>query len=146
MKTQASASSAASHLGEVRLNPGTPPKGTMRSILLVDDEDYMLALLKEIVQMLGYRPVTAASGSQALERLAAHSVDLVITDMNMPGMSGLELLSRVRQAKPQVPVVLISGYGLEHAAMAARKHQADGFIGKPFHLEELRHCIERHLK
>jgi CheY-like chemotaxis protein len=112
----------------------------------VDDEDYMLALLKEIVQMLGYRPVTAASGNQALERLSSGAVDLVITDMNMPGMSGLELMSRVKQTTPQMPVVLISGYGLEHAAMTARKHHADGFIGKPFHLEDLRHCIEQHLK
>jgi DNA-binding NtrC family response regulator len=112
----------------------------------VDDEEYMLSLLKEIVQMLGYCALTAMNGLQALEKLASQPVDLVITDMNMPGMSGLELMSQVRRSRPHLPVILISGYGVEHAAIAARKHKADGFIGKPFHLEDLRACIEKNLK
>jgi DNA-binding NtrC family response regulator len=112
----------------------------------VDDEEYMLSLLKEIVQMLGYCAVTAMNGLQALEKLATQPVDMVITDMNMPGMSGLELMTQVRRTMPKLPVVLISGYGVEHAAIAARKHKADGFIGKPFRLEDLRACIEKNLK
>lgn len=139
-------SPAASRSEGTRTKSTSSAKASRRSILLVDDEDYMLALLKEIVQMLGHRALTAASGAQALEKIASGSVDLVITDMNMPGMSGLELMAQVRQMKPQLPVVLISGYGVEHAAIAARKHRADGFIGKPFHLEDLRLCIEQHLK
>jgi CheY-like chemotaxis protein len=124
----------------------TPPKDCLRYILVVDDEDYMLSLLKEIVQVLGYCAVTAMNGDQALEKLASHAVDMVITDMNMPGMSGLELMSQVRRTRPHLPVVLISGYGVEHAALAALKHKADGFIGKPFRVEDLRACIEKNLK
>jgi CheY-like chemotaxis protein len=144
MKT--ASSPPASRPDQARIKLTSRARSSSRSILLVDDEEYMLSLLKEIVQMLGHRAVTALSGAQALEKLTVSSIDLVITDLNMPGMSGLELMSRVKQTRPQVPVVLISGYGVEHAARTARKHHADGFIGKPFHLEDLRLCIEEHLK
>ena len=114
-----------------------------RHVLIVDDEDYILVLMEEVLRILGYQPLTAANAKQALQILAMQPVDLVITDMEMPGISGIHLLQQVKQAHPSVPVVLITGYGLERAARIAEECGADGFLGKPFHIEDLRFCISR---
>ncbi len=143
MKTSTASSFTLPACSSTSPNPAKPASARRRSILVVDDEEYMLSLLREILQTLGYRPLTAANGSQALELLSTAPVDLVITDIHMPGISGLELLQRVKLKQPQTPVVLITGFGVERAARAARDHHADGFLGKPFHIEELRLCIDR---
>jgi len=131
------------------IGPAIPPpaaapvKQITRNILVVDDEEYMLSLLREVIRTLGFHPVTATNGLQALNKLSTQAIDLVITDINMPGMSGIELLKKVKRQLPRIPVVLITGYGKERAAEAAREFRADGFIGKPFHIEELRFCIDQ---
>jgi CheY-like chemotaxis protein len=114
-----------------------------RSILVVDDESYILVLMGEVLSILGYRPLTAAKAADALQTLAQQAVDLVITDMEMPGMSGISLVQQIKQTYPALPVVLITGYGPERAARVAEECGADGFLGKPFHIEELRFCISR---
>jgi two-component system NtrC family response regulator len=114
-----------------------------RHILVVDDEDYILVLMEEVLRILGYQPLTAANVKQALQILALQPIDLIITDMEMPGMSGIHLLQQVKETHPSIPVVLITGYGLERAARIAEECGADGFLGKPFHIEELRFCISR---
>lgn len=114
-----------------------------RHVLIVDDEDYILVLLEEVLRILGYQPLAAANAKQALQILAMQPVDLVITDMEMPGMSGISLLHQVKESHPSIPVVLITGYGLERAARIAEECGADGFLGKPFHIEDLRFCISR---
>jgi len=114
-----------------------------RHVLIVDDEDYILVLMEEVLRILGYHPLAAANAKQALQILAMQPVDLVITDMEMPGISGISLLQQVKQTHPSVPVVLITGYGLERAARIAEECGADGFLGKPFHIEDLRFCISR---
>jgi len=114
-----------------------------RHILIVDDEDYILALMEEVLRILGYQPLAAANAKQALQILAMQPVDLVITDMEMPGVSGINLLQQVKQTHPSIPVVLITGYGPERAARVAEECGADGFLGKPFHIEDLRFCISR---
>lgn len=124
--------------------PLAPAKAqAVQSILVVDDEEYMLSLLRDIIESLGFRSVIASNGKQALKQLSRQDVNLVITDINMPGMTGIELLKEVKNQQPHIPVILITGYGKERAAEAAKRHQADGFIGKPFHIEELRLCIDR---
>lgn len=115
-------------------------------ILLVDDEESMLTLLKEVVQLLGYDPITAADGALALRCFDESRVDLVITDINMPGISGLELLRQVKKQNPDVPVVLITGLSSNRFRDAAREYHADGFLSKPFRIDDLRNCIQRLVK
>ncbi|MFH1863222.1 MAG: response regulator [bacterium] len=114
-----------------------------RRILVVDDEEHMLSLLRDVVASLGYTPVSASNGIQALEQITSQNIDLVITDINMPEMSGITLLEEIKHKWPSIPVILITGYGKERAAAAAKKHNADGFIGKPFQINELHRWIQQ---
>lgn len=137
--------SSCSSLHQAQKKPA-PSKSRRPNVLVVDDEDYILVLLEEVLQVLGYRPLTASNAAAALDIIASNCVDLVITDMDMPGMSGMELLQKVKGVNPQLPIIFITGYGVDRAARAAQEYGADGFLGKPFHIEDLRRCISRLLK
>jgi CheY-like chemotaxis protein len=92
-------------------------------ILLVDDNPNGLAARRTVLEELGHRIVTAASGHDALDQFAAHKFDLVVTDYKMPRMDGLELISRLRKLATGLPIVLISGYvdtlGMNEASTGA---------------------------
>jgi CheY-like chemotaxis protein len=95
-------------------------------ILCVDDEELPLTLRKLVLEKHGFQVVTARSADTAMLMLAAHSVALVLTDQLMPGGNGTDLAKRVKQAKPDVPVVLISGVN----EMPKDASAADLFISK----------------
>lgn len=78
-------------------------------ILCVDDEQIPLTLRKSVLEKLGYSVLTANSGTEALEQLQRQHVDLVLTDMLMPGLSGAELAREIKQRLPQLPIILFSG-------------------------------------
>ena len=78
-------------------------------ILCVDDEQIPLVLRKTVLEKLGYSVVTANSGAEALEQLQRQHVDLVLTDMLMPGLSGAELAREIKQRMPKLPIILFSG-------------------------------------
>jgi CheY-like chemotaxis protein len=98
------------------------PKPSVR-ILLVDDNSHGLCARKTILEQLGYAVVAKSCPHQAVECFDSEHFDLVITDFRMPGMDGSQLISRIRTARPQVPVVLISGFadmlGLTEATTGA---------------------------
>jgi len=84
----------------------------MSTILLVDDDALAAMGTADLIEDLGHTVITAQSGAQALEVIAARpDVDLVITDQSMPGMTGVELAAALRERRPELPVVLASGYG-----------------------------------
>ena len=107
------------------------------SILIVDDEKDMRTGLEHYFRLKKFETYTAESGEKALENLAAHQVDLVITDMAMPGMDGLELLHRIKAAIPGLPVIIITGVGTVDSAVAAMNGGAYHFISKPFRPDKL---------
>jgi DNA-binding NtrC family response regulator len=117
--------------------------GGKRRVLVVDDEQFMVHTLAKILELMGYEPVSAYGGREAFRIFLSQPVDLVITDLHMPDMSGLELLTSMKAHNPAVPVILITGYGVDSAREAASKWRADGFIGKPFKVQELQALIER---
>ena len=86
------------------------PPTSSAFILLVDDNPHGLAARKNVLEELGHRTITASSGVDALEQVAAHKFTLVITDYKMPRMDGLELIVRLRKQSPELPVILISGF------------------------------------
>jgi DNA-binding NtrC family response regulator len=83
----------------------------MKAILFVDDHEILARLSCEILEMQGYKAVSAYNAEDALRKFDDQSFDLIVTDMRMDGMSGLELAKRVHQKNPEVPVIIVTGYG-----------------------------------
>jgi len=114
-------------------------------VLVVDDEPFMVRTLMKILETLGYSAVCAHGGREAFRIVLAEHVDLVITDLHMPDMTGLELLASVKAHNAATPVILVTGYGVDSARESAGKWKADGFLGKPFTVTELQQLIEQTL-
>jgi len=112
-------------------------------ILVVDDEEFMLYSLSKLLGLMGFETVTAGNGEAALNVLDSDSIDLVITDVNMPGMSGIELLKKIKQKNHELPVIIITGFGIEKAQALAKDNKADGFLPKPFRMNDIRNLIDR---
>ncbi len=115
------------------------------TVLLVDDEDMIIEVGEEMLTVLGCRVITARSGREAAEVLAARgdAVDLVVLDMIMPGMNGRETFEAVKQVRPDVKVLLASGYSMDGEAAEIMKQGCDGFIQKPFNLNRLSGAIRK---
>ena len=116
---------------------GQGATGGSETILLVEDSDDVRALAQEQIAALGYRVVLAASGEEALERLKTETIDLLFTDIVMPGgMSGLELVEQFRKTHPETPVLMTTGYNEDLVADIPRGSNLD-VIGKPYRREQL---------
>jgi two-component system nitrogen regulation response regulator NtrX len=118
----------------------------MKTILVVDDEQSIRESLDGILQDEGYRTLLAETGEQALEAVQENSPDLVLLDIWLPGIDGLETLRRMRQSAPEQLVVMMSGHGTIETAVKATKLGAYDFIEKPLSLEKVLICIENALK
>lgn len=108
-----------------------------KRILIVDDNPNMSSLLQEMLEVFDYESVRANDGNEALERLDKEQFSLVITDLRMPNMSGMELLSEVKSRYPKMPVVLISGYSINEVSSNTGECKADGFLGKPLMMSDI---------
>ena len=82
----------------------------MKTILFVDDNEALARLSCDILQMHGYRAISAFSGEDALEKIDKEDSDLVVTDVRMPGISGIELANKLRERNPQMPIIIVTGY------------------------------------
>lgn len=109
----------------------------MKTILIVDDEKHYPMILAEVLQEEGYAYFTASSGVEALDIFENEFVDLVLTDVKMPGMDGIELLSRIKEVNPDAPVIVMTAYGSVEKAVEAMQEGAYTFITKPFENETL---------
>ena len=115
-------------------------------ILVVDDEPAILGLVKDILRPAGYIVNTAANGKEAIAALLVHPYDLVITDMNMPQMGGMELVQYLRLHHPETLVIVFTGFASYQDAVDAVKLGAFDYLPKPLQPEILRHAIERALE
>lgn len=102
-----------------------------RKVLVVDDDPVVGASIDRVLSTKGYAVINAASGPEALERIANEDYDVVYTDIKMPGMSGLEVARRVKASRPWLPVVIITGYGTGDNELEAREIGTAGFLRKP---------------
>lgn len=114
-------------------------------ILGVDDEPNMRRLLEIMLRQAGYQAAVAENGRDALERLRKDGADLVVSDLHMPGMNGLELLSTMRQEGLETPVIIVTAQGEVASAVAAMKLGAADYIVRPFDLETLEIAMNRAL-
>ena len=103
-----------------------------RNLLVVDDEAVIREGMRRILAAQGYHVETSASGRTAIEKIQEQDFDVVITDLKMPGMDGIEVLKTIRILQPEVPVIIITGYSTVDTAVEAMKKGACGFIDKPF--------------
>jgi two-component system, NtrC family, response regulator PilR len=115
-------------------------------ILVVDDEQSMREFLSILLEKDGYAVVTAASGAEALGILKTEPVELVITDIQMDGMSGLELIARIKASSPDIAVLAITAYGSSEIAIDAMKNGAYDYITKPFQVDEIRIIVTKALE
>ncbi len=118
----------------------------METILIVDDEKNYLVVLEALLSPEGYEIITADNARSALRLIEESDLDLVLTDMKMPGVSGMELLEQCKKINPEVPVIMMTAYGtIEMAVQAMKKHAFD-YITKPFQNEELKVTIKKALE
>ena len=115
-------------------------------LLIVDDEAGVCLLLKEWLTEEGYTCQTALSGEEALVMLQEREFDAIISDLSMPGISGLELLARVREAYPHTAFLMATGVGDIRLAVQAMKQGADDYLMKPFQLEAVVASLARALE
>ena len=115
-------------------------------ILIVEDEEEMCELLMSFFSEKGYRVDSIQNGEGALGRLEEQDYALVITDIKLPGMSGLELLARIRLDWPEVAVIIMTAFSSISSAVEAMKLGAEDYIGKPFQLDELAITVEKALE
>jgi two-component system NtrC family response regulator len=120
----------------------------METILIVDDEKNYLLVLEALLVDAGYEVITSDNTTEALEVARSHDLDLVITDMRMPGTDGMEFLAQLRSRQPDPPVIMMTAYATVEKAVEAMKRGAFDYITKPFKNEELiltiRKAIEMH--
>jgi len=106
-------------------------------ILLVDDEEDFIATLAERLEMRGMQTETANSGEEALRILNENPPEIVVMDVMMPGMNGLECLRRIRQTQPGLPVILLTGIGSTREGIQGLELGAVNYLMKPLQIEEL---------
>ena len=112
-------------------------------ILIVDDQELVRGVCRQVVESLGYQTFLAESASGAIRLMEQHPVDIVVADLKMPGMSGMELLERIKASSPRVEVIIMTGYASVLSAVQAMKLGAFDYIVKPFSAEEMKLLIQR---
>ena len=126
--------------------PGTEPKGKGETVLVVEDEPALLAIVTRSLTRLGYRVLQATDGRGALAvwEQQADEIDLVLTDMRMPGgLTGLEVATRMRQDKPAMKIILMSGYSPELELSGPDSKLNTEYLAKPFELGTLADMVRR---
>ena len=114
-----------------------------KEILLVDDEADIREVLEIALKDLGYDVCVAADGEQGLEIFQAHRPALVLTDIKMPSMDGIELLKCIKRENPECEVIMITGHGDMNLAIKSLKHEATDFITKPINVDALEISLKR---
>jgi DNA-binding response OmpR family regulator len=115
-------------------------------ILLVDDEHEFVQTLAQRLKLRGYDVVTALSGEECLEKFSSKPFDLVVLDLMMPGMSGLEVLAGLKRAEKSIPVILLTGHGSTKEGMEGMKLGAADYLMKPLDINQLTDKMEEILK
>jgi DNA-binding response OmpR family regulator len=112
-------------------------------ILIVDDEKNIRLTLSQTLETLGAEIDTAANGEEALAKLKGREFGLILLDIRMPGMDGMEVLHRVREIRPDIRVIMITAYGTIESAVEAMKLGAVDFLQKPFDPDQVRELVSR---
>lgn len=113
-----------------------------RRILVVDDEECIRLFVREALVMEGFDCALACCGADALDLIVARDFDLLITDVKMPGMDGISLMREARRVRPNLPVLIITGYAPGPAAREQVGNEVQGYLQKPFTLKEFLGAVD----
>ena len=114
-----------------------------KPILIVDDEKNICLALSQALEILEIEIDTALNGEEALAKLRNKEFGLLLLDLRMPGMDGIEVLRRIREIRPDIRIIILTAYGTVESAVEAMKLGAADFIQKPFSAEEIRELVSR---
>ncbi|HEQ99951.1 MAG TPA: response regulator [candidate division Zixibacteria bacterium] len=117
-------------------------EGTHR-ILIVDDDENLLRLLSETLEAIGYTALSANDGLRAIQMVKSEQIDLVIADISMPEMDGLQLLQQVKEFNQDIPVLLITGVNMNNIKDRVYQYGADAFLDKPFRISRIEQLLNR---
>jgi CheY-like chemotaxis protein len=118
-----------------------------KKILLIDDDKLVLLTVKRLLVREGYVVITAMTGSGAMRRIEEDGIDLIISDIKMPGMDGVETVKKIRKLVaqkqlPAIPEIFITGYATEEIYQEAKTLNAAGYIEKPFDVKSLLQSVK----
>jgi two-component system, response regulator, stage 0 sporulation protein F len=114
-------------------------------ILIVDDQFGIRILLNEVFSKEGYQTFQAANGIQALDIVTKHDPDLVLLDMKIPGMDGIEILKRMKVIEPDIRVIIMTAYGELDMIQEAKNLGAITHFAKPFDIDDIRAAVRKHI-
>lgn len=118
----------------------------MSKILVVDDDEQMREDISEMLSREGYTVTHVGSGEEALEKIKEEHFDVILTDLIMPGIDGMEVLRQSKRIKPAVRVIMITGFGTIENAVEAMKEGASDYVSKPFKINEVQATVKRALE
>ena len=113
----------------------------MVRIMIIEDDEEMRSLLKDFFEEEGFETDSVSNGVDALRMFSEDHFDLVITDIRMPGLTGLDILPRIRRLKPETPVIVMTAYGSDDVRRRAFERGATTYLEKPIQLSKLRSVI-----
>ena len=113
----------------------------MVRIMIIEDDEEMRSLLKDFFEEEGFEIDSVSNGVDALRMLSKDHFDLVITDIRMPGLTGLDILPRIRRLKPETPIIVMTAYGSDDVRRRAFERGATDYLEKPIRLSKLRTLI-----
>ncbi|MBU1209475.1 MAG: response regulator [Proteobacteria bacterium] len=115
-----------------------------KKILVIEDDAEMRSLLKDFIEEEeGYEADSVGDGSEAFRKLAKEHFDLILTDIRMPGLSGMDILPGLKKLQPQSLIIVITAFGSEEVYRRALERGADAYLEKPIHLDELRKLMQK---
>jgi DNA-binding NtrC family response regulator len=124
------------------MEPLENPSPNARALIIEDDEE-MRSLLKDFFVEEGCETDSVSNGYEALEILIKKRFDLIMTDIRMPGLTGLDILPRIKKLQPGVPIIVITAFGSEEVHRRAYERGATVYLEKPIHFEKLRELIHQ---
>jgi len=134
-----------SALSQKKSNTSQPPEPS-KKILIVDDDEVLVAMLLETLNAMGYQTHGSSDGDEALRKVDTEDFDLVITDIRMPKMDGISFLKALKDKKPKLPVIMITGFSLAYTQQRATQEGADGYLVKPFKIEKIEELVKNLLQ
>src|SRR5262249_54195048 len=114
-----------------------------KAILVADDDSSIRSLLRQLLSEEGYSVVEAATGVEVVDKVKDSGPDLVIMDVRMPELDGIEALSRVKASSPRTAVLIMTAFGSSNAAIRAMELGAYDYVTKPFELDQITHAVQR---
>ena len=109
----------------------------MIRIMIIEDDEEMRSLLKDFFEGEGFETDSVSNGADALRKLSKDHFDLVITDIRMPGLTGLDILPRMRRLKPETPIIVMTAYGSDDVRRRSLERGATAYLEKPIRLDKL---------